>query len=60
MKKRLLILGMIFTMVVSSAGCGSSSSDKQQMCRTARKTHLQVIIRMILVINQQMKSQWMI
>ena len=27
MKKRLLILGMIFTMVVSSAGCGSSSSD---------------------------------
>ena len=26
MKKRLLILGMIFTMVVSSAGCGSSSS----------------------------------
>ena len=27
MKKRLLTLGMIFTMVVSSAGCGSSSSD---------------------------------
>ena len=27
MKKRLLILGIIFTMVVSSAGCGSSSSD---------------------------------
>lgn len=27
MKKRLLILGMIFTMVMSSAGCGSSSSD---------------------------------
>ncbi len=27
MKKRLLILGMIFTMAVSSAGCGSSSSD---------------------------------
>ena len=27
MKKRLLILGMILTMVVSSAGCGSSSSD---------------------------------
>ena len=27
MKKKLLILGMIFTMAVSSAGCGSSSSD---------------------------------
>ena len=27
MKKRLLILGMIFTMAVSSAGCGSSTSD---------------------------------
>ena len=27
MKRRLLILGMIFTMAVSSAGCGSSSSD---------------------------------
>ena len=27
MKKRLLILGMIFTMAVSSAGCGSSSSS---------------------------------
>lgn len=27
MKKRLLILGVIFTMAVSSAGCGSSSSD---------------------------------
>lgn len=27
MKKRLLILGMIFTMAISSAGCGSSSSD---------------------------------
>ena len=27
MKKRLLILGMIFIMAVSSAGCGSSSSD---------------------------------
>ena len=27
MKKRLLILGMIFTMAVSSAGCGSSASD---------------------------------
>ena len=27
MKKRLLIPGMIFTMAVSSAGCGSSSSD---------------------------------
>ena len=27
MKKRLLILGMIFTMAMSSAGCGSSSSD---------------------------------
>ena len=27
MKKRLLILGMIFTMAVSSAGCGNSSSD---------------------------------
>lgn len=27
MKKRLLILGMIFTMAVSSASCGSSSSD---------------------------------
>ena len=27
MKKRLLILGMILTMAVSSAGCGSSSSD---------------------------------
>ena len=27
MKKRLLILGMIFTMAVSSAGCSSSSSD---------------------------------
>ena len=27
MKKRLLILGMIFTMAVSSEGCGSSSSD---------------------------------
>lgn len=72
MKKRLLILGMIFTMVVSSAGCGSSSSDNagktDQTKQTAdvqdsRKTHLQVIsliIRMILVINQQMKSQWMI
>ena len=29
MKKRLLILGMIFTMAVSSAGCGSSSSDNE-------------------------------
>ena len=27
MKKRLLILGMIFTMAVSSAGCGSSSAS---------------------------------
>ena len=27
MKKKLLILGMIFTMAVSSAGCGSSTSD---------------------------------
>ena len=27
MKKKLLILGMIFTMAVSSAGCGSSSSS---------------------------------
>ena len=26
MKKRLLVLGMIFTMAVSSAGCGSSSA----------------------------------
>ena len=39
MKKRLLILGMIFTMAVSSAGCGSSSSDnagkKDQTKQTA-------------------------
>ena len=30
MKKKLLILGMIFTMAVSSAGCGSSSSSDKQ------------------------------
>ena len=36
MKKRLLILGMIFTMAVSSAGCGSSTSDNSG--RTDKQT----------------------
>ena len=71
MKKRLLILGMIFTMAVSSAGCGSSSSsdnagrtDKQQQFMTVRRIHQvtvsPIMIRKIRSINQQMKSQWTI
>ena len=38
MKKRLLILGMIFTMVVSSAGCGSSSSDNAGKTEQTKQT----------------------
>lgn len=38
MKKRLLILGMIFTMVVSSAGCGSSSSDNSGKADQSKQT----------------------
>ena len=38
MKKRLLILGMIFTMVVSSAGCGSSSSDNAGKTDQSKQT----------------------
>lgn len=38
MKKRLLILGMIFTMVVSSAGCGSSSSDNSGKTDQTKQT----------------------
>ena len=38
MKKRLLILGMIFTMVVSSAGCGSSSSDNAGKTEQPKQT----------------------
>ena len=38
MKKRLLILGMIFTMVVSSAGCGSSSSDNSGKTEQQKQT----------------------
>ena len=38
MKKRLLILGMIFTMAVSSAGCGSSSSDNSGKADQTKQT----------------------
>uniref|UniRef100_UPI004024E4A6 leucine-rich repeat protein n=1 Tax=Agathobacter rectalis TaxID=39491 RepID=UPI004024E4A6 len=38
MKKRLLILGMIFTMAVSSAGCGSSSSDNAGKTEQPKQT----------------------
>ena len=38
MKKRLLILGMIFTMAVSSAGCGSSSSDNSGKTDQTKQT----------------------
>ena len=38
MKKRLLILGMIFTMAVSSAGCGSSSSDNASKTDQTKQT----------------------
>ena len=38
MKKRLLILGMIFTMAVSSAGCGSSSSDNAGKTEQQKQT----------------------
>ena len=38
MKKRLLILGMIFTMAVSSAGCGSSSSDNAGKADQSKQT----------------------
>ena len=38
MKKRLLILGMIFTMAVSSAGCGSSSSDNSGKTEQQKQT----------------------
>ena len=38
MKKRLLILGMIFTMVVSSAGCGSSASDNSGKTDQTKQT----------------------
>lgn len=38
MKKRLLILGMIFTMAVSSAGCGSSSSDNAVKTEQPKQT----------------------
>ena len=38
MKKRLLILGMIFTMAVSSAGCGSSSSDNAGKTDQSKQT----------------------
>ena len=38
MKKRLLILGMIFTMAVSSAGCGSSSSDNSGKTDQSKQT----------------------
>ena len=38
MKKRILILGMIFTMAVSSAGCGSSSSDNAGKTEQPKQT----------------------
>ena len=38
MKKRLLILGMIFTVAVSSAGCGSSSSDNAGKADQSKQT----------------------
>ena len=38
MKKRLLILGMIFTMAGSSAGCGSSSSDNAGKTDQSKQT----------------------
>ena len=38
MKKRLLILGMIFIMAVSSAGCGSSSSDNAGKTEQPKQT----------------------
>ena len=38
MKKRLLILGMIFTMAVSSAGCGSSTSDNSGKTDQTKQT----------------------
>ena len=38
MKKRLLILGIIFTMAVSSAGCGSSSSDNAGKTEQPKQT----------------------
>ena len=38
MKKRLLILGMIFIMAVSSAGCGSSSSDNSGKADQSKQT----------------------
>lgn len=38
MKKRLLILGMIFTMAVSSAGCGNSSSDNSGKTDQTKQT----------------------
>ena len=38
MKKRLLILGMIFTMAVSSAGCGNSSSDNSGKTDQSKQT----------------------
>ena len=38
MKKRLLILGMIFTMAMSSAGCGSSSSDNSGKADQSKQT----------------------
>ena len=38
MKKRLLILGMIFTMAVSSAGCGSSASDNSGKTDQTKQT----------------------
>ena len=40
MKKRLLILGMIFTMAVSSAGCGSSSSDNSGKTEQQKQSSL--------------------
>ena len=41
MKKRLIILGMIFTMAVSSAGCGSSSSDNSG--KTDQSNHTAIV-----------------
>ena len=38
MKKKLLILGMIFTMAVSSAGCGSSTSDNSGKTDQTKQT----------------------
>ena len=38
MKKKLLILGMIFTMAVSSAGCGSSTSDNSGKTDKTKQT----------------------